>query len=161
MKNKLSKILLLSLVLMLLFGTVSTFAYESYDTYTYSIDGEVLMSPTAYSANMSVNSYDMKVNAPELGGKVLGESTDIFADHNGKVYVVDKGNNRVVVLNKYYSAIATISTYVDEFGREQSLNAPNGVYVTKPSVEGGEAGQVSNIYVCDTGNINFVASDGE
>ena len=100
MKNKISKIIILSLVLMLLFGTVSTFAYESYDTYTYSIDGEVLKSPTAYSANMSINSYDMKINSTELGGKVLGESTDIFADHNGKVYIADKGNNRIVILNK-------------------------------------------------------------
>ena len=161
MKNKISKIIILSLVLMLLFGTVSTFAYESYDTYTYSIDGEVLKSPTAYSANMSINSYDMKINSTELGGKVLGESTDIFADHNGKVYIADKGNNRIVILNKYYSAVGVISEYVDEYGRAQSLSSPQGLYVSKPSVDAGEAGKYSYIYVCDTGNKRVVVFDYE
>ena len=47
MKNKLTKIIVLALAFVLLFGTVSSFAYESYETYTYSIDGLPLFSPMA------------------------------------------------------------------------------------------------------------------
>ena len=49
MKRKLSKIILLALTLVLLLGAIPTMAYESYDTYTYSIDGEPLKSPAAYT----------------------------------------------------------------------------------------------------------------
>ena len=49
MKSKLTKILLFALVFVLLFGTLVPAAYESYDTYTYSIDGKALLSPAAYT----------------------------------------------------------------------------------------------------------------
>ena len=49
MKSRITKVILLALVFVLLLGGVSAFAYESYDTYTYSIDGEPLASPHAYT----------------------------------------------------------------------------------------------------------------
>ena len=49
MKSKITKILLFALVAVLLFGTLVPSAYESYDTYTYSIDGQALKSPAAYT----------------------------------------------------------------------------------------------------------------
>ena len=56
MKSKITKILLLALVCVMLFGTIAPAAYESYDTYTYSIDGEPLASPHAYTPD--VKTYD-------------------------------------------------------------------------------------------------------
>ena len=149
--KKIIKILAFGFILALLFGSVSTvFAYESYDTYTYSIDGVPMMSPTAYVADQTYRWYDMGLDKP------LNSTTDIFADSDGNIYLADKGNNRVVVLNKYYSHVATIDTYVDEYGREQSLLAPQGLYVTNPDDPVG-----SYIYVCDTGNCRIVIFDRE
>ena len=157
MKKKILNIIVFSMVLILLFGTISVFGYESYDTYTYSIDGDALKSPTAYSANMSVNSYQMNLVAQKFGNTLLKEATDIFADHNGDVYIADKGNNRIVVLNKYYSAIAILDQYVDEYGRAQALKEPQGIYVTKPNADG--LNSESFIYICDTGNSRVVIFD--
>ena len=56
MKTKLTKILLLGFVLVMIFGTVAPTAFESYDTYTYSIDGDPLPSPHAYTPD--VETYD-------------------------------------------------------------------------------------------------------
>ena len=56
MKSKLTKVLLFTLIGVLLFGTIAPSAYESYDTYTYSIDGEPLASPHAYTPD--VETYD-------------------------------------------------------------------------------------------------------
>ena len=56
MKSKLTKVLLFALIGVLLFGTIAPSAYESYDTYTYSIDGEPLASPHAYTPD--VETYD-------------------------------------------------------------------------------------------------------
>ena len=51
MKNKISKILIFALLATLVFGAVSASAFESYNTYTYSIDGEPLDSPAAYTTS--------------------------------------------------------------------------------------------------------------
>ena len=49
--RKLTCILAIVLVLCSLFALVPS-AEEAYDTYTYSIDGEKLLSPDAYSAKI-------------------------------------------------------------------------------------------------------------
>ena len=48
--KRITKILVLALAFIMLFGTISSFASEPYDTYTYSIDGKPMASPPAYSA---------------------------------------------------------------------------------------------------------------
>ena len=158
MKNKFVKALILSLLLILLVGAIPVSAYDSYETYTYSIDGKAMQSPAAYSASLTVNSYQMRLVSEKFGDKTLKDATDIFADADGNVYIMDKGNNRVVVLNKYYSVIQTISEYTDEFGRKQTFNSPEGLYVSEGSVASGVG---SYIYVCDTGNNRIVVFDRE
>ena len=56
MKNKIIKVILIAITLVMLFGSIPTTAYESYDTYTYSIDGTALPSPHAYTPD--VETYD-------------------------------------------------------------------------------------------------------
>ena len=148
--KKFTKILVLSLVLILLFGTVSSFAYVAYDTYTYSISGKQMLSPTAYSTNLSITSTDMG-----LGSVQLSDATDIVTDDLGNVYIADAGNNRVVVLNKYYRVIKIIDTYYDDAGKEVKFNHPEGVFVSN-----NPDGQ-SNIYICDTENKAVVVFDRE
>ena len=46
----------------MLFGTVYSSAAEPYDTYTYSIEGDPLKSPPAYSAIDQFDSIDMKIS---------------------------------------------------------------------------------------------------
>ena len=162
MKNKIFKIIVLSLVLVLLFGSVSAFGYEPYETYTYSIDGYTMKSPTAYSAKDVLTSVDMKLDRLATGNAKLSDTTsDIFSDKDGYVYLADTGNNRIVVLDKYYKAVEIISSYVDEFGDENTFSAPEGIYVADVT-EDGEA--VKYAYVCDTTNrriVIFRKTDGK
>ena len=154
--KRIVKVLVLSMVLVLLFGTVTASAFSSYDTYTYSIDGEPLQSPPAYSPDITLDSYDINIIQEKYGSVPLAGASDIVSDKDGNLFIADSGNNRIVVLNKYYSAIATITTYVDDYGREQTFKDPQGVYVTNPDIS------VDNrklIYVCDTGNARIVVFD--
>ncbi len=65
MKTKFTKIIVLALALVMIFGTFSSSAYEPYDTYTYSIDGKPLESPHAYTPdNTTYDSQAMQL----LGG---------------------------------------------------------------------------------------------
>jgi len=154
MKSKIVKILLLTLALSLLLGGINAFAYESYDTYTYSIDGLPLMSPTAYSADDSFDSYS--TGLIEMTGKPLTEASDLIADEDGNLYIADRKNNRIVVLNKYYQAVAVLENYVDEYDKSQSFNAPNGVYISKRNPNSNDPYQDSYVYVCDTANERIV-----
>lgn len=158
MKSKLTKFLLITLVLVMLFGTVYSSAYESYDTYTYSIDGEPLQSPSAYSAYDSLNSVDMKLMQQKYGNLALNAPSDIVTDDIGNVYIADTNNNRIVVLNKYYSVINIIDGYVDKNGNAQKFNLPQGVFVTNPNID---ANGDKHIYICDTGNSRIVVFNSD
>ena len=156
MKN-IVKILVLSLVFVLIFGAVASSAYVAYDTYTYSISGKQMLSPTAYSTNTSITSVDMGLK-DKFGGLQLNGAEDIVTDELGNVYIADAGNNRIVVLNKYYYVTNVIDTYYDDAGQEVKFNTPEGVFVTDPNKT---ADGSSYIYVCDTKNKAIVVFDRE
>ena len=152
-KNILIKALLLALVLLTVLGAVNVAAFEPYDTYTYSIDGEALKSPTAYSVYNSYVSADMGITGGEFGDTPLAASSDLFTDEDGNVYIADTGNDRIVVLDKYFRMSGVLQSYTDENGKVQKLSKPEGLYVTdsRVMVDGS-----SRIYVCDTGNKRIV-----
>ncbi len=154
--KKISKILILTLILVMIFGAVSASAFESYETYTYSIDGEPLKSPSAYDASQSFTSVPMGITQDKFGGVALKGASDIVTDDASNDYIADSDNNRIVVLNKYYSCIHIIDGYRDKRGEWQTFDKPQGVYVT--SSLGGSTEQ-SLIYICDTNNMRIVVFD--
>ena len=155
--KRLTKILILALAFVLLFGVVQSSAYVAYDTYTYSISGKQMLSPTAYSTNTSITSTDMGL-ADKFGGKMLDGVSDIVTDDVGNVYIADTNNNRIVVLNKYYHATNVIDTYYDDAGQPVKFNKPRGVFVTDPAKTSDGS---SYVYVCDTENRSIVVFDRE
>lgn len=156
MKKRILNVILVAMVLTMLFGTVFASAFESYDTYTYSIDGLPLLGPTAYTANVTVDSVSMNLLSEHNGGKALMNASDVTSDYQGNLYIADRGNNRIVILNKYYSYKDSISGYVDENGQQQTLAGPRGVFVTDPTVS---TDGKCEIYVCDTDNSRVVVFD--
>ena len=113
--------------------TLGVGASSAYQTYTYSIGGKALYSPDAYSAIKSVDYTQMGM---ELNFNNPG---DMVTDKDEKVYIADTGNNRIVVLSRYYEYLFEISTFVNTQGNNDSLAAPQGVFVTDEA-----------IWVCDT-----------
>ena len=102
-------------------------AATPYHTYTYSINGKDLRSPDAYvpdkeitSAYMGLtDSVKMKELYPELSEADLAKKmvplktpTDLEVDENNNVYVVDRDNNRVIVLDPYYKLKFTFLSFV-------------------------------------------------
>ena len=158
MKN-IAKILILSLVFVLLFGAISSSAYVAYDTYTYSISGTQMLSPTAYSTNTAINSTDMGI-----GDAPLYNANDIVTDNNGNVYICDSGDGkdadkteypgRVVVLNKYYHVTNIIDTYYDDANKPVKFKNPRGIFVNVHD-------ETHYLYVCDTDHKAIVIYDSE
>ena len=130
----LMSLLMISSVLVLGVG-----ASSAYQTYTYSINGEALYSPDAYSAFKSLGYTDMGMETN------FNNPTDLITDSDKKVYIADKGNNRVVVLDRYYKFDFEIAEFVNEQGNRDELKSPEGVFVTD-----------EHIWVCDTLNDRLV-----
>ncbi len=115
-------------------------ASSAYQTYTYSIDGYPLLSPDAYDVEDTIDSEKMKLEVP------LNAPSDIITDKAGNVYIADTGNNRVVVLSRYYEFKFQISTFKNSVGNDDTLSGPRGVFVSDDT-----------IWVCDTGKSRIVA----
>ncbi len=129
----------------------------SYSTYTYSIDGESLASPDAYTPERVIDSaymgLEVKLNSP----------TDIEVDKEGNVYICDPTNNRIVILNKYYKFKSEITTFVNDQGVNDSLSGAKGLFVWEGLEIDGNGNYYTgkHIYVADTNNSRLVVLDGD
>lgn len=146
--KKIARIIAFMFVLVLLFST-SALAVTPYDTYTYSIDGEVLKSPDAYVTDGVAPIDSIAIGIDKLGGVKLNNPTDIESDLNGNIYITDNGNNRIVVLNRYYEWQATIDTFVNGDGVEDAFNGPTSTFAVAE-------GDFKGLYVCDKLNKRII-----
>ncbi len=135
-------LILLSLLMVTSAMTVGAGASSAYQTYTYDINGNALYSPDAYSADEVLDSAAMGLETP------LNTPNDLFTDADGKVYIADTGNNRVVCFSRYYQYEFQISKFDNAQGNPDTLSAPEGVFVTD-----------EHIWVCDTGKNRIVRFD--
>ena len=142
--KKIARIIALMFVLAILFSTCAM-AATPYDTYTYSIDGEVLKSPDAYVTDGVAPIDSSAIGLENLDGERITNPTDIETDDNGNVYITDQANNRIVVLDKHYKWQATIKTFVNGDGVEDSLNSPAGLFTVSE-------GDYKGLYICDKFN---------
>ena len=132
--------ILLALITLL---AIPASASSAYQTYTYSIMGDPLYSPDAYSPYQTMAAEDMGLDA--LG---LNNPADLVTDDENNVYIADAGNNRIVILNRYYRDPKYISSFINAHGIDDSLSSPQGVFVTKDA-----------IWVCDTDKARIVVFD--
>ena len=148
-------------------------AATPYHTYTYSINGKGLSSPAAYVPEseidadyMGLTNYSkMKALYPDLSDEELAKKmiplsspTDLEVDENNNVYIVDKVNNRVIVLDPYYRLKFIIDSFKNLSGNIDVLNAPEGVFITKDKNVNGVL-EKGRIFVCDTGNQRILTFD--
>ena len=143
--KKLTSILLVVLSLLMIGSSmiVGASASSAYQTYTYSINGDALYSPDAYTAAGSFDYQEMGLSENFKTPK------DLITDDEGKIYIADSQNNRIVILNSNYRLYKTISTFTSErAGNLDALSNPQGVFVSE-----------DEIWVCDTGNYRLVVFD--
>lgn len=147
MKHMMKKCLCLCFTLLMVASCMifPSSAGSAYQTYTYSIDGDALYSPDAYTAISAINYVDMGLEA------ALSNPGDMVTDLANNVYIADTGNNQIVVLDQYYKVKFTLSTFDNDQGVPDKLTNPQGVFVSEPNQKYGKL-----IWVCDTGNNRIV-----
>ena len=129
--------------LVLLLGTVASFAITPYTTYTYSMDGFIAYSPDAYTPDRVMDYESMQMPS------TLNDPHDMFVDpETDYVYVADTKSNRIVVLNQHLQFVKSLFSFVNDQGVPVSFKQPQGVYVRD-----------GKVYVADTENNRIVILD--
>lgn len=161
MNSKFTKILLIAIALIMLVGTISASAITPYTTYTYSINGNMQLSPHAYTPEKVIDDRRLNDSLKPDGGasdnaKLLYGNTpiqlkgpkDIFVDRLNHLYIVNTEMNQIIVTDEEFNVRLIISNFTNKFGVPDSLNGPSGVFVND-----------DEIFVADTGNSRIVIFD--
>lgn len=117
--KKIIRILSLVFVITMLVSTVVAVsaAATPYKTYTYTMDMVAVESPAAYVPDRVIDNYAMNME------KALNGATDLFVAPDGRLFIADKGNNRVVILDSDAQYITEITDFVNEHGVPDKLSA--------------------------------------
>lgn len=91
-------------------------------------------------------------NGNTIGVGEFKSPSDIFAAQNGNLYILDKGNNRIIIINHKYELVQQINGFTNG-DKNELFNAPEGLYVDNNS----------NVYIADTGNgrVVVLSADGK
>ena len=125
----------------LLAGGTLAHADGDAESYNSSFWGDTVPAPAAYEAT------DLIAGAG-AGSGPFKEPSDLHVTPEGRIYVVDTGNNRIVVLNRQFESVAVIDSFENE-GTADTFSNPQGVFVTEQG----------DVLVADTGNKRVVHLD--
>lgn len=116
------------------FGTVTPVwadtPYRSYDKTEWSVQ---LAAPDAYEPVQTVS-------GEQAGSGGFLTPSDFAFDSEGRLFIADTGNCRIVILDRDMNFVKEITTVTSQNGETQQLLAPASVFVTEDGV----------IYLADT-----------
>ncbi len=118
-------------------------ARRTSDAYNYDRWGEAIPSQSGYTALRSVSGSD-------LGTSAFSGLSDICLC-DGKFYIADAGNNRIVIADEKLESITAELTEFDYRGEKLSIGNPGGVYASEEGL----------VYIADTGNSRIIRCDEE
>ncbi len=134
------------LVLVLVLSSFATVAYarQPDKAFTYDHTGE--------EAVPSSNIYQVKLIVDEsvMGTTKMSAPTDIFIDKNDRIYVLDGGNCRILILDKEYKCIKVLEefTYNDE--KLTLAEGAQGLFFRDSN---------QTLYIADTENNRILVTD--
>jgi len=125
-------------------ASADAISQDPYDTYTYW---------TAPGGKKDVSSapmyeYAKTITGADIGTTAFSEPSDVFIDNKGLIYLSDKNNGRVIVINPDYT-LNTILEKLQYNGEELDMTGLSSVFVTEKG----------DIYIADTENGRVIITD--
>ncbi|MDQ8735657.1 hypothetical protein [Paenibacillus sp. LHD-38] len=110
-------------------------------SYNYSFWGDTVASPAAYQATTLLSGLS-------LGVGPFKDPSDLYVTPDKQIYVLDSGNNRIVILDEKFKPVATIDSF-ERDGQADNFQNPQGLFVTDQK----------HVLVADTGHNRIVHLD--
>ncbi len=110
-------------------------------SFTYDLEDKSIAAPEAAQ-------WVSDITGEGMGTARLAEPTDVCTDRDGNLYIVDKGNNRILKTDRN----GRLLRVVDSFGNGEEtgrFSSPEGIAVTADG----------DVYICDTMNARIVQLD--
>jgi len=140
----LKKLSAVFIVIVLVASSVFSVAASSpYEGFTYNFWVAVVPAPVSYMATRTVSALDI---CDELGPFI--NPMDVSVSSNGHIYLLDTGNNRIVVFDQELNLIRVIDSFLRDRSQD-TFNNPNGIFICVNL----------NIYIADTDNRRVVILD--
>ncbi len=147
MQNKakqLATACLSGLLLAAALGAPAAATAEHYNVYHYDHWNEAIPSQAGYHAVRAVSGLD-------LGCGAFNTPSDLFRDAADNFYIVDSGNNRIVITDGTFTeSKQVLAHFTRQDGSETTLKAPEGIYVSE---------YTGLLYISDTGNSRLLVCD--
>ncbi len=141
-KSTLKKTVAVFFVTVIIVSGLFGIQVDAYDAYVYSRSGEFQKSLPLYIPESVI---DLSVDpASKLSG-----AEDLAISPDGKMYIADTGNNRILVFDENYQFVRSISKFVNAKKEKDAFNAPCGIYVDSNL----------QLYIADTENSRIVVLD--
>ena len=115
-----------------------------YDSYIFDYWEDIVKTPAPYVPGRSISGVT-------VGAGAFSDPQDMAVGPDGKVYIADTGNNRIVILNPAMTETVGI---VEEFfnnNSPDSFKVPTGITVCRNNL----------LYVADSQNTRVVVLDGD
>lgn len=141
MKNSFSKYLISTVCIFLLFTSCLGVAADSFNSYTYNSDQEVVEAPAAVNVAFSFT-------GTSAGTAAFKSPQDLTVDNSQSIYIADTGNDRIVITDAKGKLLRIIDSFENN-GKTDKFKEPKGVFVTESK----------EIYICDTSNNRIVHLD--
>jgi len=135
--KRLSILLLLLSIISILGGPAAALA-APYESYNYSWYGDPEPSPVPYLPERQITGTALSV------GSFSGPE-DMFVTPDGKIYLLDSGNNRIIRMNEDWKVTQIIDKFMNN-GAEDTFSVPQGMFVHRDG----------HLYIADTGNKRIV-----
>jgi len=139
------KLLCLFLVTVLVLSStgIAAFAGQPDRTYTYE-DKEAVPSTNVYQVKTIVDEATMGTATR------MKEPSDIFVDNSDRVFILDQGNCRILVLNKDYTLLAELKEFTHGEEKLTLKEGAKGLFYRESN---------SSLYIADTENDRVLVSD--
>jgi len=135
--------LLLALVLLLSTTAMTAFAVQPDRTFTYEDATTAVPSTNIYQAKTIIDEVTM-------GTTKMNEPTDIFVDNLDRVFILDAGNQRILILDSEYNLIKELKQF-KEGDKVHTLAADaRGLFYRESN---------DTLYIADTMNDRILVSD--
>lgn len=151
------RFLLLLLAASLFLGSVASAADGSsnvYEGYTFDFNGYLKSTPAPFVLSQIINSDSVTKT-----GRTIETVTDIATSEDGRIFITDRTNSIIYVLDADGQYLSFIKNVKDENKKNAQVN---GQSVTLTNPEGAFYHEKNNeLYICDTGNQRLLVLDGE